>query len=1020
MAPKKDGVKAKKKVSDGKINDGMPGWIATADSKHTVALQQALEAMRADPIFQDNFNKMPLSLDDGGNIAPWTSDAWATKKATTKKLKAGANALWAAPFKTACPGVPTNLGQVNRIKATKSPLRRCNVSDIGFSLHFALDSPDYDITQHFGDLMNLSPNEYFDAALLTVFELLKMERTSLVTQALQEWAHALMSVEAVFEVLPPGPERFYAAKRLRNKFEENHQETKRSARQECYEINAFRATMDDKMSDTKFAEVLATNIPLVPGRDPYTKTFVETCVKISKRVLSNSLAQQILSDFDAVMLDVSPWTSNYSLLAVAERIDDPQNIGLVFEQSYDAYMQGYLTQCDFSVKQLRDQHNSCVSVLCLIVEMRFFLLGRSSLGSLNHFSEKNANYIRMYLDRPPHFRKNHTPYRRKRLVEQGIWIEETSTPDLTRFAGWNEQEVAFLDVLETFCYTDRFFGLYRTAVKSSKTIHDFLEYPSVAERLKGVREAKAIDKVSDNANSENDNALETATFISPLKKAGGSNTVDTIPQSHASSEMKQFGHEHLSMEDHVYWKDFAERTMRRTNRFFVKPKAMVHLVEMVKEMKPRMHSNPLGLTLINHNVMTGRECKTRPDLRSGTIAPTEFFRIHRAIIEGRWESKLPDKKPHLMPGDVACCIDGGKDIKRILEAPFKIGTLADETKDQKVAVLTEAQDDDEDVEDENQSLAVEELEGEISGFENAEVIEVGPDAPRLPQLLHTKVQLGFTQSSLAARRKLCRSVGSLKQLVGMHLWTCNKLRLPERARCNGYEGSNLGDLISGVALPDIDRQTSSEWFLDVSEKKEAYGKDMVAVGGKTEGGDGTPLMSKDNFVPFSYWNLPPGVLECVCKGMYVRNIIDATPDVGHLSFVATLNGWMYLGICMTEKHKELLEKNTTKRILQAMRNKDGPLFNPRYANAHSSADHAAAVDVDSPARSKRAFPKTTKGQGATKRIKTADAGPAGKDKPRAFKAEMKDEEASEVDEEDDSDEDRPPGVKASEEWDPLA
>ena len=112
MPPKKDGGKAKKKVSDGQINDGMSGWIATADSKHTVALQQALEAMRADPIFQDNFNKMPLSLDDGGNIAPWTSDAWAKEKATTKKLKAGANALWAAPFKTACPGVPTNLGQV--------------------------------------------------------------------------------------------------------------------------------------------------------------------------------------------------------------------------------------------------------------------------------------------------------------------------------------------------------------------------------------------------------------------------------------------------------------------------------------------------------------------------------------------------------------------------------------------------------------------------------------------------------------------------------------------------------------------------------------------------------------------------------------------------------------------------------------------------------------------------------------------------------------------------------------------
>ena len=319
------------------------------------------------------------------------------------------------------------------------------------------------------------------------------------------------------------------------------------------------------------------------------------------------------------------------------------------------------------------------------------------------------------------------------------------------------------------------------------------------------------------------------------------------------------------------------------------------------------------------------------------------------------------------------------------------------------------------MEDEDQ-LAVEELEGEISGFEHAEIVEVGPDAPRLPQLLHTKVQLGFTQSSLAARRKLCRSVGSLKQLVGMHLWTCNKLRLPERARCNGYEGSNLGDLISGVAMPDIDHQSSSEWFLQVLEKKEAYGKDMVAVGGKTEGGDGTPLVSKDDLVPFSYWNLPPGVLECVCKGLYVKNIIDATPDVGHLSFVATLNGWMYLGICMTEKHKELSKKNTTKRILQAMRNKDGPLYNPRYGNAYSSA--SAAVDVDSGTPRKRALQKPAKSQSAKKKIKTAHAEHDVKDELRASTAEVKDEEDGEVHEEDDSFEEELDN--ASEEWDPLA
>ena len=87
MPPKgSGGGKVKKKASDGQVcADGTPNWIANVDSKHSVALQHALEAMRADPIFQDNFNKMPLSLDDGGNIVPWTSDAWAKKKLTTKK-----------------------------------------------------------------------------------------------------------------------------------------------------------------------------------------------------------------------------------------------------------------------------------------------------------------------------------------------------------------------------------------------------------------------------------------------------------------------------------------------------------------------------------------------------------------------------------------------------------------------------------------------------------------------------------------------------------------------------------------------------------------------------------------------------------------------------------------------------------------------------------------------------------------------------------------------------------------------
>ena len=132
------------------------------------------------------------------------------------------------------------------------------------------------------------------------------------------------------------------------------------------------------------------------------------------------------------------------------------------------------------------------------------------LDELTAVTAEHRAFIRSKLSSPELWRKNHTPWPRARNVERGEWesVDLAKEMDLTRYASWNQQELAVLDLIESVCFTDNVHGLLKTAQKGGKDLYDFLAFPSMQERLNAVKDAgRAAELRDDGAGvSEGDGA----------------------------------------------------------------------------------------------------------------------------------------------------------------------------------------------------------------------------------------------------------------------------------------------------------------------------------------------------------------------------------------------------------------------------------------------------------------------------------------------------------------------------------
>ena len=114
-----------------------------------------------------------------------------------------------------------------------------------------------------------------------------------------------------------------------------------------------------------------------------------------------------------------------------------------------------------------------------------------------------------------------------------------------------------------------------------------------------------------------------------------------------------------------------------------------------------------------------------------------------------------------------------------------------------------------------------------------------------------------------------------------------------------------------------------------------YGKKhLVAVGGKTLNMGPLDKRHDDKVEPVCYNPTPALMYEAICKGFFVKFIIDLTPADSTIGWMAILNNINYIGICYTEEHCNLLFQ----RFLDLMKVEmaiasNTNIYNPTYAMA---------------------------------------------------------------------------------------
>ena len=461
--------------------------------------------------------------------------------------------------------------------------------------------------------------------------------------------------------------------------------------------------------------------------------------------------------------------------------------------------------------------------------------------------------------------------------------------------------LAVTELLDKLVYTGDFDGRYRDAIKSKHELDDFLAYPSVAKELQEVEQ-----KVRAEAAPQTDGqaAADPAAPDSEVPKQGGDdgnddeNDEENIETAKESPETK----DNLSSEDRVQWRRHMLKHLQTHVRLVPDQKTEAELTQSLQDQPfTALKGDPTGCVLIVYDQKKYGESTTRPDLRGPTLRESHYSRLVRSALKARSDGDGPGI---LQPGDIALILDGGKPgLKSKFLSPWKQGISKD-----KHEAADEEDGEDEDEDDDKPGLVVDFL------------------------------TIAYSEESLAARKKRLKGTCTLKQLETCYVLAPKKVKLPCRPRKH-YPGSSTGDLIQGVGLPKL----SDEWTLKWSQKKDLYGKKhLIAVGGKTEGGDDEPKVNdraKDAPEPVCYFSPPIELMEELLHTFFGKMVVDLSPADGKLAFACLQNRVAYLGVTYNEVHSKLLEERLLDLMQTSMADPSSPLFNNNYAQAIGVATH---------------------------------------------------------------------------------
>ena len=208
------------KISDENLSTTVPApmpmdvVLGKEQAAHIVRVHESLQIIYACPFFDGIAECSPLNVMEGGNQAPIIQSEL-THSLTTKptsEVNAGGNFFWINHVWLANHRVPFNPAQLKNIAEKYFPCLNPPACS-PYRLHVAVDSADFKIAEHIGQLQRVSPEENDHAIIFQLANNAIKQNAS--DDVLRQWRNMLLSMPFVFWMIVPGPDRYWKAQNLR-------------------------------------------------------------------------------------------------------------------------------------------------------------------------------------------------------------------------------------------------------------------------------------------------------------------------------------------------------------------------------------------------------------------------------------------------------------------------------------------------------------------------------------------------------------------------------------------------------------------------------------------------------------------------------------------------------------------------------------------------------------------------------------------------------------------------------------
>lgn len=479
-----------------------------------------------------------------------------------------------------------------------------------------------------------------------------------------------------------------------------------------------------------------------------------------------------------------------------------------------------------------------------------------------------------------------------------------SEPDLSFMAAWRTSTEKLCDLVELYGFTSKEDGLLKVAMKARKTAADFFTgYDAPKEKI-----AEVLKAIADETTM--------ATPVQPARgavaaEAGETSTVADNPDDMVQVELRAHGLD----ESHIAaWKQKAERKAKAFVKLVsIKSMSEQDVQSIISESAP---GKAMATTLLYDPKLVG-ESRTAPHIRQPPFQESHCLLCVSSFTSAR------GKVGHVGPGDQILIFDGTK-----------------------------------------------------KGLNTTSIPRAFQDegSTRVKSNFLTQICLVYSQQNLMQRRRATRTIEGLRQIETINIFTHRPLTLPYRKRriFKDCSQDNMAPVIGTVFF----EKWEQSWTLPYKEKKKVFGDFHTSVGGA--GGaepvaddpaqeDRTPsamddpdsemdatedtlpgrdqlvvkpgrlsktvTREEDNVEPVFMHSLAREVHTEMIHSFAVQAMVDATPGAGNAAFACMQARVGYLGLCLSEEHKNLLMDQLIQRVFKDMLKEDSPLSEPGLQQA---------------------------------------------------------------------------------------